>query len=854
MLFVAVIVLLAARGESEDGMCLVTCNTSFGGDYMAGTIRRIDMRAGQVVNTTGSLGYGVFPRFAPDGQQFAFINGSTVTIATIDGAVVRTFPVAGNGNLSWTRTGIWICTNNRFYKYDINGNLVLQKSFQYCERGFVSQNEVTGGGTWTQEWCPVVYSMGRGTSLKVPRRDASQAVAGCSVCPNPSGTMITNNMNNPAHRAMRIVDTLAQEKYYLLLSNITGLGTGFYWLEQCWSGNSDEWIVLPIGRATDVSNPQLDISREPWIYNIVTREVHQLANRTSDFWQPFDYYSGFCPGSATPALQLSPSSVAFSADSGSANPPSQNVAATTPTGTISGLAVSGANSWLTVSPSGASGAAITIVNSPRIAGLRPGTYGDTITVTTSNAGSKTFTVTLTVRRPASSAVLTSLTVSPPLYTAPAGGRIGFIATCRDQNAGYFTGTKTIGWTVSGGGAIDTNGVFTAAATPSHGPHIVTATVSAGTVTLRDTAYLMVSRKSSVHKRIDSGTDSYLPAGWEADNAYVTGGSDWNNTASVSVTGVCGAAPASVYASFRRGSPHSYRVPSLPQDFYTVRMHLADPSVIARQMSYSILGVNVLREFDIASLAGGANKALVVDFPAQVQDANGLGIACSGSNGSEVFEAGFEVIRNQLIPITIMSPLGGEHFVVGQTIPIRFFTDTTQVAQLYVDLSVNAGRNWYPLANMQDGIMMINDRAGWGTYNWTIADSVGEDTSRVSTVSSNCRIRLKAYFSTGGDATSDSSFAIAGGSASGRDVHAVASRKTSVSILGSRLRVVSVGAYRIEIFSVAGAALFLGEGFGPQAFALGGLTKNVTLLIRIFEGGRVSSVMCVFYGDGAQIVR
>lgn len=139
--------------------------------------------------------------------------------------------------------------------------------------------------------------------------------------------------------------------------------------------------------------------------------------------------------------------------------------------------------------------------------------------------------------------------------------------------------------------------------------------------------------------------------------------------------MAGAAPANVYASARRGSPHSYRIPHLDAGFYyTVRMHFADANDTARLMSYSILGTNVLRDFSISSLVGGAIKALVLDFPAQVQDTNGLSISCSGANGSDIFESGFEIMQNLLIVLsdsafTIQPRTSAQQQITGKSVKL-----------------------------------------------------------------------------------------------------------------------------------------------------------------------------------------
>jgi len=854
---VAACLLLAHFLYAEDGMCLVVTNYDYMGDYTVGNIRRIDMRAGAVVNTTGTIGYGCFPRFSPDGRQFAFINGNTVTIANIDGGVVRTFDAAGNGNLTWGNTGIWICANGQFYKYAVaDGHLLLTKSFTHCERGQVSRNEITGGGVWTQDWHPTIYSFGRGTTVDVPKPAPVNGVqfwvAGCSVCPSPSGTRLTNNMSSVGeppnirvygHTNMRILDTLGNESLRLNLQTITGLGTDRFWNEQTWSGNSDDWIVLPIGRTNDLNNPCLTNSNEPWIYNLTTHEIHQLANRTSDIWQPYDYYSGYCPGSTTPVLQVSPTSLTFAVDSGSVNPPSQNVTASTANGILQSLAVSGANAWLTVTPGATSGASITIVNAPSIAGLRSGTYLDTITVNTSNAGSKTYAVTLTVRKPAVTAALTTMSITPAQFTVAAGSPVTFLATCKDQNGNYFANAIK-SWSVSGGGTIDQTGKFIAAAAPCNGPHRVIGTVASGSVTLRDTAWIMVSRKDCVYRKIDAGANSYCPAGWETDDAYVSGGSDVNNAAAVSVAGVAAAAPANVYASARRGSAHSYRVSHLDQGFYTVRMHFADAKDTARLMSYTIQGINILRDFSISSLAGGANKALALDFVTQIQDTNGLSISCSGANGSDVFESGIEIMQHMLTPITLVSPIGGEKFTIGQTMQIRWYTDTLQTNQVYVDLSVDGGRNYLQIGG-GEGVMFVDNRGVWGTFNWAIPDSVADnDGKNFSTISTRCRIRLSPYFGTVGIAavSSDSAFTIAARSMVVTDRKSRGPRGRTVWVCGQPIRISSESPGQIEVFTVTGARVYSWRDRGPRDLVAPKPAENAALIVR------VTGV------DGTQIVR
>jgi len=829
---------LLLRIAAESGMCLVAGHT--GGsyvDYNAGEIRRIDLINNVPQTPTAPLGTGCFPRFAPGGDEFAYISGSTVKIVTLNGGAIRNFTseiTCDNsqvGNISWTDGGIWIGGSGVIVKYDTLGALIKRYTGNVQERNYVSRNEITGAGVNTDDWSPYIYNMRRNT-YAIGAIPAGGTQGGCSACPSPDGTMLTNNLTQNSvdgtavdgHRSMRILDTLGHMLQYLRLENITQFTDLKYRCNtQCWSSNSNDWIVLPVGEGHSW-DPDNNLS--PCIYNINTREKFCLKDNsgTNIYWQPYDYYSGKTPGGASVSLQLSATSLAFSADSGAANPPTQTVTASTASGSLSGLAVSGAKAWITATPAAASGASIVITNTVNIAGLAPGIYLDTITVNTGNAGSKTYAVTLTVRRPAVTAVLTSMTVSPAQYTVAAGSSVSFLTTCKDQSGKYFT-TATITWNVSGGGSVDQYGAFTATAAVTHGPHRLIATAAAGGVTLRDTAWIMVSRakNASIHKRIDCGANSYLPAGWVADDAYRTGGSDFDLTAAISTANVPAAAPANVYKSVRRGNPHSYRITGLPAQFaYTTRLHLVDWKDTTRLMSFSILGTNVLRDFGISSVAGGANKPLVLDFTDIANDTL-LPISCSAASG-DVFEAGFEVIQNFLKPVTLLSPLGGKNqvFAVGQQLPIQFRNDTLTISQMFIQLSVNGGQTYINFTGAY-GIFMADMRSTWGNYAWTIPDSIDNGGTKVSTVSTTCRILVKPYNNIpGGSDYSDSNFTIVPRAAvliAGARNVAPDGLRCAVKHGRLMVRASSSGAYRIDAFSVMGNRLWSAQGIGAREFSL-----------------------------------
>jgi hypothetical protein len=850
----SVSILLSASVSAETGMLLVTTGTTFA-DLRVGNVVRIDIQNDVVVNTTASLGYGVSPRFSPDGQKICFLlNGNnTVQIINVNGGAIRSFSVAAlpgdGGTLSWTDNGIWVGVNGRIVKYDTLGTqLSVYTTANYEQRGMVSHNEITGGAVYINgSWKPRVYQMRSHTNLS-----PTTTGDGCSVCPNHSGTLLTNNLQQSSdgiHRAMRILDTNGTQVYYFYLKDITKFtATSYHADMQTWSSNSDDWILIPAGEGGTVP----DQNCSPCLYNVKTAQKICAKDNsgTSNHWQPFDYYSGWIPSTTNPALQLSPSSLSFSADSGAANPVNQTVTASTANGTLQGLTVTDKASWLTATPSGASGASVSITNSVTIAGLAPNTYYDTITVATTNAGTKTYIATLTIKKPAVTQVLTSMSISPAKYTVAAGSSVNYLATCKDQSGNYITGAS-VAWSASGGGTIGAaTGIYTAGATPTHGPHLIIAVATAGTVTKRDTALLMVSRKEAVHKRIDCGSNTLVPAGWETDDAYVTGGSDLDNAATITTTGVTAAAPANVYKSVRRGNPHSYRVGGLPAGNYTIRMHFVDSKDTARLMSYSILGVNVLRDFRIVPLAGAINKALVLDFNGVVQDTNGIPISCSAVSG-DVFEAGFEVLQNDLKVVTLLSPLGGNTFTAGQSMQIKFCTDTVTLRQIFIELSVNNGLTYGNFTGAY-GIKITDYGSTWGTYNWTIPDSIDlENLTRVSTASTRCRIRVRPYTGiAGGNDYSDSAFTIRSKTSTildGKRIVLADHCRALASGRGLTIYASSQHPFSIDIFSLEGKLLHTFNGTGSHVYYLPVVngtgialvrmnTKNGPLLVKTLVAG------------------
>ena len=394
-----VLCLFAIELAAETGMCLVVTSTKGVYDF-EGDIRRIDLKDGTVFKTSGKIGFGRSPRFAPDGNSFAYIKGSTVCISSLEGNVLKQFNVVtnstGNTNISFTDKGIYVCAKGKFYLYDLNGNKTWEKAFDHCRSGYVSRNGKTGGGVdKISTWSMMIFDMATGATKAVTDEQ------GCSVCPSPEGNLLTKNRGD--HTSMNVRDNKGNVVRTLRVQEVTGkipkLGN-WGWNRQMWSGNSQDVIIIPVGQDTKWSGCiQLNKNMSPWIYNLKENKGYQLAKRTSDWWQPYDYYQGKIPGSQ-PDFSLSLPAVEFTVALGGSTPADKNIIVTAIGGlSLDNLNVSENAGWLTVTLSGA-GDTRNLSNSVNIAGLGAGNYSTVVTVKAGTI-SKTYKAAINVVDPGS---------------------------------------------------------------------------------------------------------------------------------------------------------------------------------------------------------------------------------------------------------------------------------------------------------------------------------------------------------------------------------------------------------------------------------------------------------------------
>jgi hypothetical protein len=126
--------------------------------------------------------------------------------------------------------------------------------------------------------------------------------------------------------------------------------------------------------------------------------------------------------------------------------------------------------------------------------------------------------------------------------------------------------------------------------------------------------------------INTGGDTQ--SNYVADTDY-TGGTTYTSSHTVDTSSVNNPAPQAVYQSVRYGN-FTYTIPNLtPNNNYTLRLHFNElywgtdgsDATGKRVFNVSINGTQVLTNFDIYQTAGGANTAIVQQFPTTA-DANG----------------------------------------------------------------------------------------------------------------------------------------------------------------------------------------------------------------------------------------
>jgi hypothetical protein len=269
------------------------------------------------------------------------------------------------------------------------------------------------------------------------------------------------------------------------------------------------------------------------------------------------------------------------------------------------------------------------------------------TATFTKAGGYSFEVTvrdqgnLTVTSPVTVMVnqtLTSIVVSPSSATVNTSATQQFSATARDQFAANLTTQPAFTWSVSGGGAISSSGLFTAGVSAG-GPFTVTAQ-SGG---VNGTASVTVNSFTATIYQINCGGSASSP--YAADQ-YYSGGSTYSVTSTITTTGVTDPAPQAVYRTERYGNS-TYTLPNLTGGTsYTVRLHFAEiywTATGSRRFNVTINGNTVLSNYDIYAETGARYKAVVKEYTAVANSSGQIVINFTTVTDNAKID-GIEIIR------------------------------------------------------------------------------------------------------------------------------------------------------------------------------------------------------------------
>ncbi len=329
------------------------------------------------------------------------------------------------------------------------------------------------------------------------------------------------------------------------------------------------------------------------------------------------------------------------------------------------------------------------------------------------------TVTVTVSQPR----LTTIEITPSAAQIMLGERVTFSAQPLDQAGNALS--ADIAWQLSGGGTLSSSTGTSATVTSEGAPGQFTLTASSGDVLQQVT--LTVIDPNAFHMKINCGANDKDVDGWQRDDNYVSNGADYTFSGSFSTSDVLNAAPPGVYESVVHwktpGTAHTYSFPDVPDGVYIVRMHFSDGNGGERKMNYSFEGAELISNLDIDDAAGGVDKVLVRDVMVEVADGNGLQIECTGSDNSDVFEAGIEIIalaNGDAKKITVAPGYAGESFAIGNTVLIEW-TAGERISQVNIEITTDGGRTWLLLTGSKS---VRRTDTQWGAYPWLIPQTLG----------------------------------------------------------------------------------------------------------------------------------
>ncbi len=148
-------------------------------------------------------------------------------------------------------------------------------------------------------------------------------------------------------------------------------------------------------------------------------------------------------------------------------------------------------------------------------------------------------------------------------------------------------------------------------------------------------------------RINAGGPSLGKPGsadhWVDGGAFVKGGANYKFGGGHDLSKVTEPGPDKIYETVRHQN-HRYEINGLPEGRYQVRFHFTEGvKTNTRAMDYRINGELVINNLNILRTAGGMKKPIILDVPMTVAKGQKVVIEGNKDKGTDVFEAGLEII-------------------------------------------------------------------------------------------------------------------------------------------------------------------------------------------------------------------
>lgn len=597
------------------------------------------------------------------------------------------------------------------------------------------------------------------------------------------------------------------------------------------ASNGGRYICLTKGYSGAAESDQAEVflGKFSAAYTAFDGWVRVTTNSVGDYTP--DAWVGV--SAPAPSMRFTADSLSFTAPQGGANPSAKLDTVSTASGSLTGVTVSDNASWLTVSVA-QSGAQWIVTNSVSVSGLSSGVHRATVSVNSSTASPslRTYTVKLTVT---GTAVATSLVVTPSSVTVAKSSTFQLTSNVYDQMEQRMSPQPSVSWSVlapANGVSVSGTGLVSAGTTLGR------VLVSAVSGTVRDTVAVSVVDFIPVHIKVNCGDPSmgYVP-GWAGDAQYIVPGHEGSNWLddqgwTVNMSAVTNPPPRDVFVRFRGGAVW-YTIPSaeVPAGAYRVRLHFWEPYAnennTPRSISCSIEGATVMTGFRPRTEAGALSKAVVKEFDVTV-NGDGLQIQIGGTQPMIV---GMEVISSGSLAkqITILEPVGGQTYAVGQVLAVRW-TALPTAGAVAIEMSPNGGDNWFTIVDSS----ITQSDAGWGAFRWTIPPTVTKGATTMSTVSSDVIVRVYKYVDPGVGDVSPSSSTILASTAAVEGGASSLHRGPSVRRIdqGVLVTVPGSGRHQVDVFDIDGRLVQRQVASEPRVYVVASGSGRGCLVVRV----------------------